>query len=403
MIDATLSSSSPGRAIDRPASVLSLILAASVTECLVNVLPSFVGALTDVLGFSAQRIGLLASADLAGIALASASAPWWLRESSWRRTALGSLSVLVALNFACLGVTRFWPLLMLRLLAGLATGTAFSIGLAGVLDTRKADRNTGLMVCMQVVVGAVGVYALDAVPTAWRLNAVYLYIIAWLLPTLLLGWRYFPNDPGDRPGQDGFEWRNVVKPGGAAILGAVLYWIMIGAVWGYLEGFAREAGLSLPEIGQALSIGLVVSLIGSFVSAWMGVRFGRSMPLLISGIAQIGCLYLLAHLGRYQNPVAAFYVINTVFQIFWSYVVTYFIIVFNDVDPSGRFLAFWGTACHAPLAVGPYVGALLILNGHHTPLMWFGIAMAFGCYICFLCAVWLTRGRLQSPVVAAGA
>jgi hypothetical protein len=158
MIDAAPAPSLLARAIDRPASVLSLILAASVTECLVNVLPSFVGALADVLGFSAQRIGLLASADLAGIALASASAPWWLRESSWRRTALGSLSVLVVLNFACLGVTRFLPLLMLRLLAGLATGTAFSIALAGVLDTRKADRNTGLMVCMQVVVGAAGVY-----------------------------------------------------------------------------------------------------------------------------------------------------------------------------------------------------------------------------------------------------
>jgi predicted MFS family arabinose efflux permease len=403
MIDTTPTPSPPSRAIDRPASVLSLILAASVTECLVNVLPSFVGALTDVLGFSPQRIGLLASADLAGIALASASAPWWLREWSWRGTALGSLSVLVALNLACLGVSRFWSLLMLRLLAGLATGAAFSIALAGVLDTRKADRNTGLMVCMQVVVGAVGVYALDAVPTVWRLNAVYLYVIAWLVPTLLFGWRYFPKDPGDRPSQGRFEWRNVAKPGAAVVLGAALYWIMIGAVWGYLEGFAREAGLSVPEIGRALSIGLVVSLMGSFASAWMGVRYGRAMPLVASAIAQIGCLFLLTRLAGCPNPVIAFYIINTVFQVFWSYVVTYFIIVFNDVDPSGRFLAFWGTACHAPLAIGPYVGALLIVSGHYTPLMWFGIAMAFACYICFLCAVWLTRGRLQSTVVTAGA
>jgi predicted MFS family arabinose efflux permease len=210
------------------------------------------------------------------------------------------------------------------------------------------------------------------VPTGWRLDAVYLYIIAWLLPTLLLGWRYFPKDPGDRPSEGRFEWRNIAKPGAAAILGAMLYWIMIGAVWGYLEGFAREAGLSLPEIGRALSIGLVVSLIGSFASAWMGVRYGRAMPLLISAIAQIGCLFLLTRLARYQNPVIGFYVINTIFQIFWSYVVTYFIIVSNDVDRSGRFLAFWGTACHAPLAVGPYVGALL---------RWFGIAMAFACYL----------------------
>jgi MFS transporter, DHA1 family, inner membrane transport protein len=373
--------------------MLALILAASVTESLVNVLPSFVGALTDVLGLSAQRTGVLASADLAGIAVATASAPWWLREVSWRRTALGSLSALLVLNLGCLGVMHFWPLLALRLAAGLATGTAFAIALAGVLDTRNADRNTGLMVCMQVIVGAAGVYVLDAVPPEWRLNAVYLYIVAWLVPTLALGLLCFPDNPGDRPTEGPLQWRKLAGPGIALILGTVLYWLMIGAVWGYLEGVAREAGLTLVQTGEALSIGLVVSLVGSFASAWIGVRFGRALPLIITGIFQIGCLYLLTRLSHYKNPVAAFYIINTVFQVFWSYVVAYFIIVFNDADRSGRFLPFYGTACHFSLAVGPYVGALLIVNGRHTPLMWFGIVALSICYGCFLCAVWLIRAR----------
>ena len=392
-----------GRTIDRPVAVLTLIMAASVTESLVNVLPSFVGALTDVLGLSALRTGLLASADLTGIALATASAAWWLREVSWRRTVFTSLSVLLVLNLACLGVTHFWWLLALRLLAGLATGTAFAVALAGVLDTRKADRNTGLMVCMQVIVGAAGVYALDAVPAAWRLDAVYLYIVAWLVPTLALSWLHFPNDPGDRPSEGPLQWRKLAGRGTALILGTVFYWLMIGAVWGYLEGVARDAGLSLAQTGEALSIGLIVSLIGSFASAWIGVRFGRALPLIVTAIFQIGCLYLLTRLSHYQSPVVAFYVINTVFQIFWSYVIAYFIIVFNDVDPSGRFVAFYGTACHSALAVGPYVGALLIVKGRYTPLMWFGIVALLVCYGCFLGAVWLNRTRLQTPMVASRA
>jgi MFS transporter, DHA1 family, inner membrane transport protein len=403
MTAATPLTGQPCRPIDRPSSVFTLILVASVTEAIVNVLPSFVGALTDVLSLSAQRTGLLASADLAGIAIATASAPWWLREVSWRSAALGSLSLYLALNVACFGATGFWPLLILRLLAGLAAGAAFAVSLVGVLDTRKADRNTGLMVCMQVVVGAAGVYALDEVPEAWRLNAVYLYIIAWLVPTLALVWRYFPNDPGDRPSEGPMQWRSIAGRGLAVMLGTVLYWLMIGAVWGYLEGVAREAGLTLAQIGEALSSGLVVSLIGSFASAWIGVRFGRAMPLIITATFQIGCLFLLTRLSHYGSPVAAFYVINAVFQIFWSYVIAYFIIVFNDVDPSGRFVAFYGTACHFALAVGPYLGALLIVNGRHTPLMWFGIVAVAICYACFLCAVWLGRARPQAAVIAARA
>jgi len=401
MIAATPSSGPQRRAIDRPASVLALILTGSATEAIVNILPSFVGGLTDVLGLSAQRTGLLASADLAGIAVATASAAWWLREVNWRRTVLASLSVFLALNLACVGVTDFWLLLMLRAVAGLATGTAFAIALAGILDTRNADRNTGLLVCMQVMVGAVGVYALDAVPTAWRLNAVYLYIVAWLAPTLALSWRYFPNDPGDRPNEGPLRWRDLAGRGLAVVLGTGLYWLMIGAVWGHLEGIARAAGLTLAQIGEALSVGLIVSLIGSFASAWIGVRFGRAMPLIVTAIFQVGCLYLLTRLSNYSSPLLAFYVINAVFQIFWSYVIAYFIIVFNDVDPSGRFLAFYGTACHFALAVGPYVGALLIVNERHAPLIWFGIAAVLICYGCFLFAVWRVRARPQAPAMAA--
>jgi predicted MFS family arabinose efflux permease len=403
MIAATPLSGLPCRAIDRPASVLALILTGSATEAIVNILPSFVGGLTDVLGLSAQRTGLLASADLAGIAVATASAPWWLREVSWRRTVLASLLVFLVLNLACLGITDFWSLLVLRLMAGLATGTAFAIALAGIVDTRKADRNTGLMVCMQVMVGAVGVYALDAVPTVWRLNAVYLYIIVWLVPTLALGWRYFPNNPGDRPNEGPLKWRQLAGRGVAVILGTGLYWLMIGAVWGHLEGIAREAGLTLTQIGEALSLGLIVSLIGSFASAWIGVRFGRAMPLIITAIFQVGCLYLLTRLSHYRSPIVAFYIINAVFQVFWSYVIAYFIIVFNDVDPSGRFVAFYGTASHFALAIGPYVGALLIVNERHTPLIWFGIVAVLICYGCLLCAVWRVRARPQAPAIAARA
>ena len=85
------------------------------------------------------------------------------------------------------------------------------------------------------------------------------------------------------------------------------------------------------------------------------------------------------------------------FQIVWSYVIAYFIIIFNDVDASGRFVAVYGTASHLTLAVGPYVGALLIVNHHYTPLLWFGVIAVSACYACFLAAVWLGRATAGAP------
>jgi MFS transporter, UMF2 family, putative MFS family transporter protein len=379
------------RAIDRPLAVLALILVATVTESMFMILPSFVGALGDVLHLPAERLGLLGSADLAGIAISTATAAWWLRRVSWRRSIALSLGAFFVVNVLCIGVRSFEGLLALRLLAGVCAGAAYAVALAGLIDTRKVDRNTGLMVCSQVVLAALGVYATDVVPMAWRLDAVYIYILAWLVPTLLVSWRYFPQDPDDRPATVAIDWRRLAGPGSAAVLGSGLYFLMIGAVWGYLEGVARSAGLSLEQTGEALSLGLVVSLVGSVAATLLGVKFGRAGPLIVTGVFQAGSLYLLTRLGGYASPVLAFYVINAVFQVFWSYVIAYFIIIFNDIDPSGRFVAFYGTSSHLTLAVGPYVGAILIAGGSYVPLLWFGVITVVLCYVSFLTAVGATR------------
>jgi DHA1 family inner membrane transport protein len=385
------------RAIDRPAALVALLLVATVTEAMFMLLPSFVGALGDVLNLSASRTGLLGSADLAGIALATGTAPWWLRRVPWRGTVLASLTAFLSVNLACFGVGSFWPLLCLRLLAGLSAGVAYPIALAGILDTTRADRNTGLMVSLQVIFGAVGVYAIDAVRLDWRLDAFYVFLSVWLLIALLISARWYPDNPGDRPPVSPIAWRALASRGILVTVGTGLYFLMIGAVWGYLEGIAREAGLSLEQTGRALSTGLVVSLLGSGTATWLGLRFGRARPLIVSAVVQVASLALLTRLGHYADPVTAFFVINAVFQIVWSYIIAYFIIIFNDVDASGRFVAVYGTASHMTLAVGPYAGALLIVNGHYTPLLWFGVIAVSACYGCFLTAVWLGRTARGRP------
>jgi predicted MFS family arabinose efflux permease len=381
-----------GRPIDRPGALAALLVVATVTEAMFMLLPSFVGALGDVLHLSANRTGLLGSADLAGIALATGTAPWWLRRVPWRGAVLASLAAFLLVNVVCFGVASFWPLLCLRVLAGLTAGVAYPIALAGILDTTRSDRNTGLMVSSQVIFGAVGVYAIDAVRMDLRLDAFYLFLSVWLVVALLLSIRWYPENPGDRQAGAPIAWRLLAGRGVLVAAGTGLYFLMIGAVWGYLEGIAREAGLSLEQTGTALSTGLVVSLAGSGAATWLGLRFGRARPLIISAVVQVVSLAMLTRLGHYADPVTAFFIINSVFQIVWSYVIAYFIIVFNDVDASGRFVAVYGTASHLTLAIGPYVGALLIVNGHFTPLLWFGVVSVSGCYLCFLGAVWLGRG-----------
>lgn len=379
------------RPIDRTASVWTLLVATSITEAMLLILPSFVGALTDDLQLSAERTGLLASADLIGIALSTATGPFWLRRVSWRATGLGALLAFLVANAACFGVTSFTPLLLLRLLAGVTAGVGYTVGLAGVMDTKNAERNAGLLLVVEVLFSAFGLYALDAVPVAWRLNAVYAFILVWLVPCLAFAWRHFPEDPGDRVQTAALDLRNIALRGSAVVAGAGIYFLMIGGVWGYLEGIARQAGLTLAQTGQALSMGLVISLLGAGAATVVGLRLGRVFPLILSAVVQVTALYLLTRLDHFSNAVWAFYVINAVFQIMWSYIIPYFIIMFNEVEPTGRFVALYGMVTHLTLAAGPYVGVFFIVNGHYNPLLWLGIALIVLCYAAFLLAVWFGR------------
>jgi hypothetical protein len=212
------------------------------------------------------------------------------------------------------------------------------------MDTSRPDRNAGLLLVVQVAFSALGLYVIDAVPVPWRLDSVYLFLIAWTLPCIVLAWRHYPEEPGERVQSAPVDWRRVAGPGTAVIAGAGIYFLMIGAVWGYLEGIAREAGLTLIQTGQALSLGLLVSLIGAGAAAWLGLRLGRLLPLLASGIVQTVSLYLLTRLQSFSDPLLAFYLINAVFQIMWSYIIPYFMVMFDEVEPSGRFVSMYGGA-----------------------------------------------------------
>jgi predicted MFS family arabinose efflux permease len=387
------------RAIDRPASVWALLIGTAITETILLVLPSFVGALADDLKLSAQRVGLLGSADLIGVALSTASGPFWVRRVSWRRAVLAALLTSLVCNIVCFGIRGFAPLMGVRIIAGLAAGVGYAVGLAGITDTIKPAQNAGLLLGVEVVLSAIGVYVLDAVPQAWRLDAVYAYVLVWLVPYLPVAFYRFPEDPGERNQVAALDWRRIALRGSLVMVGAGLYFVMIGGVWGYLEGIAREAGMTLRETGQALSVGLVVSLLGALMASVLGLRWGRTVPLLLSGIAQTIALYLLTRLHQFRDVVLAFYVINAVFQIMWSYIVPYFIVMFAEVEPSGRFVTLFGMAMHLALAIGPYAGAFFIIDGHHNPLLRLGIVLAVLCYASFLAAVWVGRAT-ASPVSA---
>ena len=187
-------------------SILALIVGATVTEAMLLLLPIYIGALNDLLALSATEIGLIGSADLAGIALSVTTAMVWLRKYPWRSTVLWALTLFFATNIVSIHQTNFTVLMALRFAGGLGAGAAYAIALAGICDSHNPARNSALMVCSQVIFGAIGLFVLPSLAHDWRLDGIYLYISLGAILAIVLSYFYFPS-PGGRLRESGGEGR----------------------------------------------------------------------------------------------------------------------------------------------------------------------------------------------------
>ena len=113
--------------------------------------PFFLAVMSESYGLDPEKIGLLASADIAGIVLASFSGLWWMRQLS--TTILFRMAV-TAMFIGYAGVVLIQTveqLIWLRLIAGLlGHGIAFSMGTALLCRSREPDKAIAISVITQI-------------------------------------------------------------------------------------------------------------------------------------------------------------------------------------------------------------------------------------------------------------
>ena len=169
-------------------------------------------------------------------------------------------------------------------------------------------------------------------------------------------------------------------------------------MWSYLERIALNTGLSLEDVGFSLSAGYIISLLGSFSAAYFGVKWGTAWPMIVAGSVQFMMLVVFYVLDVFPHSALIFFAANAVFQFFWSYIISYQIVIFSDADKDGRFLPLYGTSVHIALAVGPFLGANMVKDDHYLNVLTFGMVSLTLCYLSFLGSVYLgKKSALSGP------
>lgn len=368
----------PERNINNPSAIAGAIAMMVLVPMFFLVMPVYVGALADDLGFAIAAIGRLISIELGAAALASLTALYWLRRVNWSRTLRWLVVSLCAANIASILVGGdYASLLAVRAFAGFFAGAIMAIAVAALGDTEHQDRNFAYGVVGQLSVSGILIVALPWFIERWGVVSVFALFLAAAAVALPMT-RLVPV--AGKPHESG----TIVGKGSLAplwgLLGSACIFIAQAAVWAFIERMGVSAGLSPALIGVALGGSVIAGIGGAFAASWLIERFDRLALMIVAMVGEIVCL--LALLDGFS--VAVYVTVVFLYSVFWNFWLPFQLGVIAEVDVSGRFVALITFSQATGIAIGPAIVAPFLGDENYDPVVWAGIIFAALAMLLFL-------------------
>jgi DHA1 family inner membrane transport protein len=327
-----------------------------VAALVVNSLPVFLTVLARARGLNESESGLVALADMGGIAVGTtvcAMLPSLVQQVTWRGAAAIGLLMLCIANVASANAGRFPDLLADRLVAGCGSGIVMAITYA-VLAQGDGARDLAIFNAVQLGGGAIGIPLLE--PIASRYGAGGLFGLIAILGGLSVLLCYpLPRGRGD-PGADATAGE--ARPSGAgwlAISSVLLYFAGAGAIYAYLSFMGVAWGGKAADVEFGLSLVLFAAMLGGVAVSIIGSRFGIRRSLYVGFSAfllTIACLALV-------KPVQHFVLLGCLFGFSWNIVTPFQFEAVTVVDDSSSAAMLVNAATLGGLAVGPAIAGFL--------------------------------------------
>ena len=316
-------------------------------------MPIVISIYSQVLGFDSQQGGTIMIAEVAGGALASVLAIFWINRLNWRVAIAIALTCIVAGNILVTLQTDSNLIAVIRLVVGfIGQGTAFAVGISMIGNTSDPDRNFGFVISSQV---AFGVLALASMPFLVEkfgsLGGMY-FPLAGLAAVGFLFLKYIPDGPAPHEAHEG-----AVKPASLALpvtsLIAMLIWCCgLGAMWGFVVVIGIEGGMTLQTAGFSISVSSAVAITGSLVAATLaGKGVNRFLPVTIALLVQITVAWFI----QGEMNFAELVIKASIFQIFWNLTGPFFMGAIAASDSGGKVSVLIPAAQTTGFFIGPAI------------------------------------------------
>ncbi len=326
-------------------------------------IPVISTAWSTLLNFSDVEVGRVAGADLGGLSAGAVLAALLVARFNRRSLVVFAVAGAIAANVACIFFQDYGSTLVLRFLAGAASGVSTGIAVATLGGRKHAARAFNYLLFSFAFIQAGEMYLLPKM----TMPQIYTAFACSYIPILFL-LRWIPAHPDaltkavSKEGSDDARARGVDVPNfipWLCLIAMALTYINIGAYWTYIELAASDAQLDEEWVGNVLVWVSFFSVLGCLVATVLSDRFGLARPLLATLMLHAATAAML--MNGITEP--KFFISLYAFNFLWIFVDVYQMGSVANLDGSGRFASLIPAAQGLGQILGPNMAASLLALG----------------------------------------
>jgi MFS family permease len=175
--------SDPTSAVDRPSTIATCLVLATVGFVTSMGMPMVVEALIEQYGYSEGHAGYVASSEYLGMFAASVVVSSLILRVSRRKLAVAGIVIAALSNAVSLFATSLPDMLALRFMSGLGCGMAYAVAVAVLAGTSQIVRNFMFLVFANAVTNVLVLNSFPMVLERWHLAGIFIAYCGVLIGT----------------------------------------------------------------------------------------------------------------------------------------------------------------------------------------------------------------------------
>lgn len=359
--------------VDANPTIRSIVFLAVLGPSMFILQPGYVQGLVGYGGLSEEYSGLIAAAEMYGIAFTSILMYFLSHRFNWRILTFVFVLIMLAGNLASIGQLDYTKLRAIRFVTGLGSGGIISITFTMMGLTTRADKNMGLIVAAVLMWGALGLLLLPTLFQHFGIDGL-MWTLAIFSFLGLFAICYTPCFAQRAVNDENLKVKVAQSLRYSLLTGVFMYNLAIGIVWVYLALVGIEAEIPEQVVANILTVSQILGIGGALIAFFLEFRIGRLIPLQVSILgAAIGIFCILG------KPTFLLFAAGVcLFNLLWNVTQPYLVAMLAAYDSDNK-LVIQGVAMQMiGYSVGPTLAALLLDIGGYSGINKIAITLFVG-------------------------